>query len=170
MVCTDEASLLYMRLTGLYRNDPWSSRVQSPDHPDWCIIDLDPDKNKFDEVVEAAQVTRRYWKRPVSFPIANFRIKPVCIFIFRLERNMNYEASKNLPRTDCNDVNKEMPEFHSIARATKDRKGKIYLDFLQNRPQRLCHAYSIRPKPGATVPCLCTGGSEKRIDYPGFQY
>ncbi|HEY1200010.1 MAG TPA: DNA ligase D, partial [Niastella sp.] len=37
-------------------------------------------------------------------------------------------------------------------RATADRKGKIYIDFLQNRPQAtLACAYSLRPKPGATV-------------------
>jgi bifunctional non-homologous end joining protein LigD len=32
------------------------------------------------------------------------------------------------------------------------RKGKLYLDFLQNRPQAtLAAPYSVRPKPGATV-------------------
>ncbi|HYI77992.1 MAG TPA: ATP-dependent DNA ligase, partial [Chryseolinea sp.] len=33
-----------------------------------------------------------------------------------------------------------------------DRKGKIYLDFLQNRPKAtLAAPYSLRPKRGATV-------------------
>jgi bifunctional non-homologous end joining protein LigD len=32
------------------------------------------------------------------------------------------------------------------------RKNKIYLDFLQNRPQAtLATVYSLRPKPGATI-------------------
>jgi bifunctional non-homologous end joining protein LigD len=35
---------------------------------------------------------------------------------------------------------------------TKNRKGKMYIDFLQNRPQATVAApYSLRPKPGATV-------------------
>ena len=46
----------------------------------------------------------------------------------------------------------ELPKFTSIERATADRRGKLYIDFLQNRPQAtLASAYSARPKPGATV-------------------
>src|SRR5438046_6532447 len=53
-VCTNEASLLYIASLGCIEINPWSSRTQSPDNPDWCIIDLDPDKNTFEKVVEAA--------------------------------------------------------------------------------------------------------------------
>src|SRR5690606_34271500 len=49
-------------------------------------------------------------------------------------------------------VQQELPKFTSIERATAKRKGKIYIDFLQNRPQAtVAAAYSLRPKPGATV-------------------
>ena len=35
---------------------------------------------------------------------------------------------------------------------TSKRKGKIYIDYLQNRPgATLAAPYSVRPKPGATV-------------------
>ena len=60
LVCTDEASLLYMVSLGCIELNPWSSRIQSPDNPDWCIIDLDPDKKTpFEKVIEAAQVTKK---------------------------------------------------------------------------------------------------------------
>ena len=60
LVCTDEASLLYIASLGCIEMNPWSSTTQTPDHPDWCIIDLDPDqKNTFDQVIEAAQVTHQ---------------------------------------------------------------------------------------------------------------
>src|SRR5690606_38157028 len=59
MVCTHEASLLYMASLGCIEMNPWSSRVASPDHPDWCVIDLDPgEKNTFEQVIEAACVVR----------------------------------------------------------------------------------------------------------------
>ena len=49
-------------------------------------------------------------------------------------------------------VNKELPAFTSIERIVNNRKGKMYVDFLQNRPQApLAAPYSARPKPGATV-------------------
>jgi bifunctional non-homologous end joining protein LigD len=49
-------------------------------------------------------------------------------------------------------VHERLPKFTSIERTVKDRKGKMYIDFLQNRPQATVSApYSVRPKPGATV-------------------
>ena len=60
LVCTDEASLLYMISLGCIEVNPWSSRVETPDNPDWCIIDLDPAKNTpFEKVIEAALVTKQ---------------------------------------------------------------------------------------------------------------
>jgi bifunctional non-homologous end joining protein LigD len=49
-------------------------------------------------------------------------------------------------------VHERLPDFTSIERLTSNRKGKIYLDFLQNRPQAtLAAPYSVRPKPFAPV-------------------
>ncbi len=152
MVCTDEASLLYIASLGCIEMNPWSSRIQSPDNPDWCIIDLDPDNNKFEHVIEAAQVCRKI--------LASAGLPSYCktsgstglhIYI-PLAAKYNYDTSKEFARLIVTMVNRELPKFTSIARPTKDRKGKIYLDFLQNRPQAtLATAYSLRPKPGATI-------------------
>lgn len=60
MVCTDEASLLLIASLGGLEMHPWSSRAQTHDNPDWCIIDLDPSsKNTFDQVIVAAQTTKK---------------------------------------------------------------------------------------------------------------
>ncbi|WBV57031.1 hypothetical protein PFY10_01080 [Chryseobacterium daecheongense] len=49
-------------------------------------------------------------------------------------------------------VHQELPDYTSLERVIKDRKGKMYLDFLQNRPHAtIASVYSVRPKPGATV-------------------
>ena len=49
-------------------------------------------------------------------------------------------------------VNNQLPEFTSIERLIAKRKGKMYLDFLQNRPgATIAGPYSLRPKKGATV-------------------
>jgi bifunctional non-homologous end joining protein LigD len=63
-----------------------------------------------------------------------------------------YEESREFGRLIATIIHEQIPRFTSIERATADRKGKIYIDFLQNRPQAtLACAYSLRPKPGATV-------------------
>ena len=49
-------------------------------------------------------------------------------------------------------VQQRLPALTSIERMTNNRKGKIYVDYLQNRPKAtLAAPYSVRPKPGATV-------------------
>ena len=63
-----------------------------------------------------------------------------------------YEESKEFARPIVTKVHEQIPRFTSIERPTANRKGKIYLDFLQNRPQAtLAAPYSLRPKPAATV-------------------
>lgn len=57
MVVTDDSSILYIASLGCIELNPWSTRVKAPDDPDWCILDLDPDRNTYDQVVQAAQVT-----------------------------------------------------------------------------------------------------------------
>jgi bifunctional non-homologous end joining protein LigD len=64
----------------------------------------------------------------------------------------NYDQSRMLAELLVGIVNKQLPKFTSVERSPSKRKGKIYLDFLQNRQiQTVAAPYSIRPKPGATV-------------------
>jgi len=63
-----------------------------------------------------------------------------------------YEDSKEFARAVVKIIHAQLPTFTSIERKVVDRKGKMYLDFLQNRPQAtVAGPYSLRPKPGAPV-------------------
>jgi len=152
LVISDEASLLYVVNLGCIEINPWSSTAAKPDHPDWCIIDLDPDENTFEQVIVTAQVTRNildaigiesYCKTSGSTGLHVY---------FPLGAKYTYEESKEFARKIATLVHKELPEYTSIERIVNNREGKMYVDFLQNRPQAtLAAPYSVRPKPGATV-------------------
>jgi len=152
LVITDEASLLYLVSLGCIEINPWSSTESKPDNPDWCIIDLDPDKNTFEQVIITAQVTKTildaigvncYCKTSGSTGLHIY---------FPLGAKYTYEESKEFARKIATLVHKQLPEFTSIERIVSNRGGKMYVDFLQNRPQAtLAAPYSVRPKPGATV-------------------
>lgn len=152
LVCNDEASLLYIASLGCIEMNPWSSRKQSPDNPDWCIIDLDPDKNTFEQVITAAQVVKQVLNA-IDVPSYPKTSGSTGIHIYiPLAAKYDYEDSKEFGRVIAKLVHAELPDFTSIERKTTDRKGKMYIDFLQNRPQATVSApYSLRPKPGATV-------------------
>jgi bifunctional non-homologous end joining protein LigD len=151
-VCTDEASLLYMASLGCIEINPWSSTIKKPDNPDWCIIDLDPDKNKFEHVIETAQVTRQVLEAAGIKSYCKTSGSTGLHIYIPLGAKYSYEVSKEFGRLIATLVHSQLPKFTSIERATADRRGKIYIDFLQNRPQAtLAAAYSLRPKPDATV-------------------
>lgn len=153
LVVEDEASLLLMANLGSIEMNPWNSRTGKPDHPDWCLIDLDPsEKNTFEQVIKTAQVTksvlddigvRGYAKTSGSTGIH--------IYI-PLNAKYTYDECQMFGKWIATQVHHELPSFTSIERMTRNRRGKLYVDYLQNRPKAtLAAPYSLRPKPGATV-------------------
>lgn len=153
LVCSNEASLLYMASLGAIEMNPWSSRVQKPDHPDWCVIDLDPSKKTtFDQVIEAAKVTKQVLdEAEIDCYCKTSGSTGIHIYI-PLAAKYTYEQSKEFARIIVKIVQSELPDFTTIERQVNKRRGKMYLDFLQNRPQAtLATTYSVRPKPKASV-------------------
>src|ERR1017187_5305729 len=152
LVAKDEASLLYMATLGCIELNPWHSKVETEDYPNWCIIDLDPAENTFQQVIEAANVTKEILESMgvTSYPKTSGSAG-IHIYI-PLGVKYTYEQSKEFARIIATLVQREIPKYTSIERIVKSRKGKVYIDFLQNRPQATVAApYSLRPKPGATV-------------------
>ncbi|MBA3648502.1 MAG: DNA ligase D [Chitinophagales bacterium] len=153
LVCTDEASLLLIASIGGLEMHPWSSRVQKPNNPDWCIIDLDPsDTTTFEQVIKAAQTTKEVLDA-IEVPAYCKTSGATGIHIYiPLGAKYTYEQSKEFGRVLVKIVHGQIPKFTTIERIIENRKGNMYLDFLQNRPQAtLAAPYSLRPKPGATV-------------------
>lgn len=152
LVVDDEASILYIASLGCIEINPWNSRIQKPDNPDWCIIDLDPDKNTFEQVIEAANLTKEILDSigVPSFPKTSGSTG-LHIYI-PLGAKYDYEASKEFARVIAKLIHIQLPGFTSIERKISDRSGKMYVDFLQNRPKAtVAGPYSLRPKPGAPV-------------------
>ena len=152
LVAKDKASLLYMASLGCIEMNPWHSRVGSINFPDWCVIDLDPGKNTFEQVIQAAQVTREVLEN-LGIPSYPKTSGSTGIHIYiPLGAKYTYDESKELARLIAKQVQEQIPAFTTIERTLKARKGKLYIDFLQNYAQGTVAApYAIRPKPGATV-------------------
>lgn len=148
----DEATLLWMANLGCIEMNPWFSRVQAEDYPDFCIIDLDPDKNTFDQVIQAALETKKVLDMlgVPSYPKTSGSTG-IHVYI-PLGARYTYDQSQMFGRIVANLVHQRIPEFTSVERMVKNRGGKMYIDFLQNRPEAtVAGPYSLRPKPGATV-------------------
>ncbi|WP_316812361.1 DNA ligase D [Pedobacter heparinus] len=148
----DRATLLWMATLGCIEMNPWFSRVQSPDHPDYCVIDLDPDKNTFEQVIEAAQMTKTVLDgMGVPSYVKTSGSTGIHIYV-PLGAKYSYDQSQLFAQVVVKLVHKELPDYTTLERMIANRGGKMYLDFMQNRPgATIAGVYSLRPKPGATV-------------------
>ncbi len=152
MLCNDRAALLYMVNLGCIEINPWNSTVQRADYPTWCVLDIDPDKsNTFDQVIETAQAIFELLRDiGVYFYSKTSGSTGIHIYI-PLKNRYTYEQSQLLAKRVVQEVSIRLA-FTSIERMTDKRKGKIYIDYLQNKPAAtLAAPYSLRPRPGATV-------------------
>lgn len=152
LVGSDESYLLWMASLGCIEMNPWFSRVKSPDNPDYCVIDLDPDKNTFNQVIEAALEVKKVLDA-VDVPSCCKTSGSTGMHIYiPLGAKYDYDQSQMFARLVVGIVHKQIPDYTSLERMVAKRNGKMYLDFLQNRPgATIAGPYSLRPKPGATV-------------------
>jgi bifunctional non-homologous end joining protein LigD len=153
LVCSNEATLIYMANLGCIEMHPWHSRTQNWQKPDWCLIDLDPDKtNTFNQVIETAQTVKKVLDAiDAGCCVKTSGSTGIHIYI-PLGAKYDYDQSKQLAELVVTLVNQELPELTSVERSPAKRRGKIYLDYLQNRETQTAAApYSLRPKPGVPV-------------------
>ena len=152
LLCNDKASLLYMANLGCIEINPWNSTIQHPDRPDWLVIDIDPSKDDFTEVVTAALMVRKVMDEMETECYCKTSGATGLHVYIPLAAKYDYDAIKIFAELIAHTVNVRLPQTTTTIRTIQKREEKIYIDFLQNRPgQTLAAPYSVRPKPGATV-------------------
>ncbi len=152
LICNDKASLIYMANLGCIEINPWLSTYKKPENPEFMVIDLDPDGNKFSEVVEVALIVKGIFDEiKIKSFIKTSGSTGIHIYVY-IAQKYEYDFVKNFAEFIANKVHEQSFENTSIDRSPTKRKGLIYIDFLQNRRgQTIAAPYSVRPKPGATV-------------------
>ncbi len=152
LICNDLATLVYMANLGCIEINPWHSRYDNADYPDYMMLDLDPGDISFTSVVDTANVIKELCDE--------LKIKAYCktsgatgIHVYMpLGAKYDYDQVKTFAEILANVTHSRIPEVTTIERKVAKRGNKIYIDFLQNRKgQTIAAPYSVRPKPNATV-------------------
>jgi len=153
LLCQNEATLLYMANLGCIEINPWNSRINNLENPDYSVIDLDSSsENTFDEVIEVAQVAQEILvEAKIEAYLKTSGSSGLHIYL-PLQAAYTHEEARDFTKLICYFIQERTKGLTSMERAVRNRKGKIYLDYLQNRRgQTLASAYCVRPKPGAPV-------------------
>src|SRR5690625_896736 len=153
LMCQDEATLVYMANLGCIEINPWMVRKDHLKYPDYTVIDLDPSpSNTFDEVREAALAVKSVLDKAqiIGYPKISGSAG-IHIFI-PMGGLYDFSAARDFTRILCFFVQRQLPRLVTMERSIEKRKGRIYLDYLQNRTgQTIVAPYSVRPVSGARV-------------------
>jgi bifunctional non-homologous end joining protein LigD len=151
-VCDSAEALLYVANLGAIPLHIWSSRVESLERPDWCILDLDPKEASFTRVVRVAQAIRRLCER-IELPCHPKTSGGSGLHVLiPLGGQCTYDQSRQLAELMARLVVRELPELATVTRSLASRGDRVYIDYVQNGHGKLLVApYSVRPYPGAKV-------------------
>lgn len=152
IVCENVETLIYMVNLGCIEINPWNSRLDNLDNPDYMVLDLDPINISFSEVVETSlEIKKLLDEINLSGYPKTSGASGMHIYI-KVGAKYNYEQIKSLAKILVTIINKRIPKITTIERITSKRGSAVYLDYLQNNPgQTLASVYSVRPVEGALV-------------------
>jgi len=152
LICNNKETLLYMANLGCIEMNPWNSTIKHIQNPDWLVIDLDPAKDDFTQVVQTALVVKEVLDELETECLCKTSGASGLHIYIPLGAQYDYDSIKILSELIAKEVQSRLPDITTVDRSIRKRNNKLYIDFLQNRRgQTLAAPYSVRPKPGATV-------------------
>ena len=131
----------------------WGSRAGSVERPDRMVIDLDPDPALgFDQVKAAAFQVRRSFE---AIGLESFALlsggKGIHVVV-PIRPESAWDEVREFTRRFATVLAEADPARFTVALAKKERRGRIFLDFLRNqRTATAIMPYSARARSGAPV-------------------
>ncbi len=154
VIANDRASLLFLTGLGCIDHNPWSSRTDDLEHPDYFFFDLDPaDGTDFSVVVAVARALHEKLEELGL----NVFLKTSGATGFHLylpvERGYNYEQLRTFAEIVARVVTAKHPNLVTHERTVAKRPaGRVLIDVHQNALGRpLAAPYVVRAFPKAPV-------------------
>jgi bifunctional non-homologous end joining protein LigD len=135
---------------------PWNGQPGDPDRPGRLVFDLDPAPDvPFGRVIDAAVALRR---RLESLGLTAFckttggKGLHVVTPLTPDKKSPDWSAAKTFAREVCRRLAADRPDRFLVTMSKKDRRGRIFLDYLRNdRMATAVAPISPRAREGATV-------------------
>jgi bifunctional non-homologous end joining protein LigD len=154
LVGGDLATLLYIVQLGAVSVDPWHSRVQSIEHADYSIIDLDPGpKATFERVIQVAKWVKEVLDELGLHAVPKTSGASGIHIVLPVGAKVPNDSARMVAELVATAVADRHPKEATIVRAVKERApAAVYVDYLQNiRGKTVAGVYSVRASKGATV-------------------
>jgi bifunctional non-homologous end joining protein LigD len=154
LMATNLASLIYLTNLGCIDHNPWSSRSERQDFPDYVFFDLDPTPGTpFSTVLKIARTIYTVLHSiKLSCFLKTSGASGFHIFV-PLKPQYTYTQTRGFAELVGRIADNELPGLITFERTVHKRpRGKVLMDALQNaRGKPLATVYSARAYPGAPV-------------------
>ncbi|MGF7036872.1 DNA ligase D [Mucilaginibacter lappiensis] len=150
-VCDNEAALLYLINLGNIDLNPWSSRISSPQEPDFISIDLDPSDEDFGKAIKTAQAAKKVFEEYKLQSLVKTSGK-TGIHLFLPCQGFTFPQARILAEKICQRIADDVPDIATTEVTIEHRGTKLFVDPSQNDyADTLASAYSVRPYKHPTV-------------------
>ena len=135
----------------------WASRAPKLEHPDVCVIDLDPSHDDPAELRQAMRLLRAVLAEAKHQSFVKTSGSKGYHVVVPLGARATWKTCGTLAHEVAEELLSRGPTLLTHEFSKADREGRIYVDIGRNRPgATFAAAYSVRPKPGAPVSAPCT--------------
>ena len=151
-VANDATVLKYLANMGTIPIHVWHSRLDDLEHPDWLVLDLDPKDAPFADVVTVALGIGELCDE-LSLPAFPKTSGASGLHILiPLDNQLTHVQARDLGELLARVIVNRYPVIATTARTVARRRGRVYIDYLQNGHGRLIAApFSARAEPAASV-------------------
>jgi bifunctional non-homologous end joining protein LigD len=150
---SDRASLLYLVNLGCIDHNPAMSRWGSLDHPDFILVDLDPQECSYDLIVEAAVLVKGVLDQIglVGYPKTTGG-DGMHVYV-PIEPVYSFEEARTFAELIARLVTHQKPHLFTTPRTVaKRQKNRVYFDYLQiAKSKTIAAPYVLRAYEGAPV-------------------
>ncbi|HTE28710.1 non-homologous end-joining DNA ligase LigD [Flavitalea sp.] len=145
LVANNEATLLYMINLGCIDINPSTSRVRSPNHPDYIIIDLDPSDDDFKKAIKTAIAAKTFFdsKKLKAFIKTSGKTG---MHLYLPCPDFDFRQARDIAENICNAIHELVSGFTTTAVNISSRGNKLYIDSNQNDfADTVATPYAARP-------------------------
>jgi len=131
----------------------WATRIHSLMNPDWAVIDLDPGPaTTWPQVIEVATAVRKLLELLEVPSVVKTSGQKGLHVLVPLAPEQSLDDAHRFSFGVCSMVAQLLPNLVVLSHDEKDRRGRLFLDHLQNfRGKTLVAPYSLRAVDGAPV-------------------
>jgi bifunctional non-homologous end joining protein LigD len=154
LMANNLASLIYLTNLGCIDHNPWSSRSETQDSPDYVFFDLDPTPGTpFSTVLKIARTIYAILDSIKLFSFLKTSGASGFHIFVPLKPQYTYAQTRGFAELVGRIADNELPGLITFERTVHKRpRGKVLMDALQNaRGKPLATVYSVRAYPGAPV-------------------